>query len=93
MCGKEGFEHNLEPVGLVRGWAKAHSCANPYSTRGLKFEEGRQRDHTNPDLTCEQRSEDGKRIDPSSEEPKEQMHLGIASFDHLHQKIEHRETH
>jgi len=37
----------------------------------VKSEEGRHRDHANLDLTCGLRSEDGKQVDPSSEEPEE----------------------
>ena len=32
-CGREGSEHNVKPIGLVRGWIKAHSCANQNLTR------------------------------------------------------------
>ena len=48
---------------------------------------------TNLDLTRGLRSEDGKRTDPPSEEPKEQMHLGNASVGQLHQKVRHHGRH
>jgi len=70
-CGREGSEHNIEPMVPVRGWAKAHLCTNPDSIHTLKSEEGRHRDHTNLDLTCGQRSEDGKWTNTLSEEPEE----------------------
>ena len=49
--------------------------------------------YINLDPTCGQRSKDGKWTDPSFEEPEEQMHLELASLDHLHQKTEHRGKH
>ena len=54
-----------------------------------KSKEGRHRDHTNPNLTCELRSEDRKWRGPSFEEPKERMHLRNALVSHLHQKAGH----
>ena len=90
---REGSEHNLEPVGPVWGWVKAYSCANLGLTCGLKFEEGRPRDHSNPYLTWGQKSKDGKWINPLFEKLEEQMHLRIASFDHLHQKTKHHGRH
>ena len=64
---------------------------NPDPTR--KSEEGRHRDHANLDLTCGLRFEDGKRVDPSSEEPEEQMYLGNALVGHLYQKTRHHGRH
>lgn len=43
-CGRVESEHNIEPVGPVRGWAKAHLCINPNLTCGLRSEDGKQID-------------------------------------------------
>ena len=37
ICRREGPKHNIEPMGSVRGWAKAHSSINPDPTRGLSL--------------------------------------------------------
>ena len=92
-CGREWSKHNIEPMGSVRGWGKAHLCTNLGSTHGLRSEEGRHRDHTNPSPTHELRSKEGRRRDLSSEELEERVHLENASTSHLHQRTGHHGRH